>query len=291
MFGPEILASEDDIQKLKRGEKIFLISRQKLLVGLNAPYLRYCFISPTNSKIIIMQAIGRLMRPVDYSLVPKKLATLFLTSLSGKKLDISGKGSEPKDEDETKEKDDLNLSDHDDPRTRYITTSMTLSEAYDLPVPVFYKIEVGFKDFINQSRIKDGNSVEVLKRKFIDPEDLNQFDPIALRERVSRVRDMVRAQYKRVIMERDSKLSDGRRLWYCQGKRVLGEKGCDRSQLEVNLEIHHMEPFTFAELFRKYGENGVLEWHADPKNLEHLVSLCENCHDLIHEKDEETGVA
>jgi len=285
MFGESILATDIDIQRLKTGEKIFLISRQKLLVGLNAPYLKYCFISPTNSKIIIMQGLGRLMRPVDYQKVPRKLATLFLTSLSGKKLDISGKGADPGETTEKTEKDDLNLNDHDSPKTRYTTTSMTLSEAYDLPVPVFYKTEVGFKDFINQTRIKDGNTVEVLKRKFIDPEELIKFDPIALRERVSRIRDMVRAQYKKAIMDRDSKTIDGRRIWSCQGKRVLGKEGCERSQTEVNLEIHHLAPYTFAELFRKFGEDGTLAWHSDPKNLEYLVTLCEGCHDLIHTKE------
>jgi 5-methylcytosine-specific restriction endonuclease McrA len=238
-----------------------------------------------------MQGIGRLMRPIDSDKVPKKLATLFLTSLSGKRLDITGKGSEPKDDGDKKEKDDLNLGDHDDPKTRYTTTSMTLSEAYELPVPVYYKIEVGFKDFINQARIKDGNSVEVLKRKFIDPEDLSKFDPIALRERVSRVRDMVRAQYKKIIMDRDSKTVEGKKMWFCQGKKVLGKSGCDRTQLQVNLEIHHIHPYTFAELFRKFGEDGVLQWHSDLKNLQYLVTLCEDCHDLAHESAQDSEVA
>jgi len=44
MFGNEILATSEDIQKIKKGEKIFMISRQKLLVGLNDSFLRYCFI-------------------------------------------------------------------------------------------------------------------------------------------------------------------------------------------------------------------------------------------------------
>src|SRR5439155_23809240 len=37
MFGNGVLATDADIKKLKSGERIFLISRQKLLVGLNAP--------------------------------------------------------------------------------------------------------------------------------------------------------------------------------------------------------------------------------------------------------------
>lgn len=295
MFGPEILATETDISRLKAGEKVFLISRQKLLVGLNAPYLRYCFVSPTNSKIIIMQAIGRLMRPVSTDIVPKKLATLFLTSLSGKKLNISGKGSEPSDDEDDLESGDegLDLNDHDSPKTKYTTTSMTLSEAYDLPVPVYYKTEVGFRDFINQTRIKDGNAVEVLKRRAIDTADLDAFDPVTLREEVSRVRDMVRAQYGKFIMERDSKVVDGRRIWFCQGKAVLGTPGCDRTSIEVKIEIHHKHPYTFADLWRRLGRDGVIAWHADPSNMTHLVSLCEVCHDLVHsrEEDDHEGVA
>jgi superfamily II DNA or RNA helicase len=295
MFGPEILATDDDIKRLKAGESVFLISRQKLLVGLNAPDLRYCFVSPTNSKIIIMQAIGRLMRPVSFEKVPKKLATLFLTSLSGKKLNIAGKGSESKgDDDQTgSDGEELDLNNHDSPRTKYTTTSMTLSEAYDLPVPVFYKSEVGFRDFINQTRIKDGNAVEVLKRRAIDASDLDAFDPVALREEVSRVRDIVRAQYKKFIMERDSRTEEGRKIWYCQGKKVLGSIGCDRTSKEVNIEIHHRHPYSFADLYRRFGRDGVIAWHSDKENMEHLVSLCEGCHDLAHsrEEDDSEGVA
>ncbi|MBS1984818.1 MAG: hypothetical protein JST16_11670 [Bdellovibrionales bacterium] len=285
LFGESILATDKDIQALKRGEKVFLISRQKLLVGLNAPYLRYCFISPTNSKITIMQGIGRLMRPIDFKKVPKKLATLFLTSLSGKKLDITGKGSEPADEDDELSGDPTRLDGVDPVKTRYTTTSMTLSEAYDLPVPVFYKTEVGFKDFINQRRIDNPNSVERLKRRFIDPEEFGNFDPIALREIISRLRDEARTQYKRDIQERDSRTEDGKRVWFCQGKKILGPKGCNRTQLEVPLEIHHLHPFTFAGLFKTLGPDGVLAWHADRANLKHLVTLCPNCHDLIHEQE------
>lgn len=289
MFGSEVLANDNDVSRLKAGEKVFLISRQKLLVGLNAPLLRYCFISPTNSKIIIMQGIGRLMRPVgDNSF--KKLATLFLTSLTGKKLSISGKGSDPKEKDNAH--DEFDPNDHDNPKSRYTTISMTLSEAYDLPTPVFYKTEVGFRDFINQTRVKDGNTVEVLKRKFIDPEELDKFDPIHLRENLSRLRDMVRAQYKKFIMERDSRLVEGRRVWFCHGKDLLGDKGCNRSASEVNLEIHHMEPYTFASLYSKYDEDGILKWHADLENMKHLVTLCEGCHYLIHSEEEsEKGAA
>lgn len=286
MFGDDIIATDDDIEAIKRGELIFMISRQKLLVGFNAPFLKYCFISPTNSKITIMQAIGRLMRPIEFNKVPKKLATLFLTSLSGKKLDIGGKGAEPneKDNDNTESGDD---NDYDSPKTRYTTSSMTLSEAYDLPNPVFYKSEVGFKDFINETRISDGNSVERVKRKTINPEELDNFDALKLRNEINRLRDLVRAQYKLVIKERDSLVVEGKKVWFCHGKDVLGESGCNRTSHEVRLEIHHMEPFTFSKLFQQYGSDGLLRWHADPQNLQYLVTLCESCHDLIHEKEDD----
>lgn len=170
---------------------------------------------------------------------------------------------------------------------------MTLSEAYDLPIPVFYKMEVGFRDFINQSRIGDGNTVEVLKRRYIDPAELAKLDVIAIRDEINRVRSMVRAQYKLEIRDRDSITEDGKKLWVCQGKRVIGSRGCSRSERQVNLEIHHMHPFTFVELFRKFGgRDGVLQWHSERANLKHLVTLCEDCHDLIHElRDDKDEVA
>jgi hypothetical protein len=287
MFGPDIVATDADIEAIKKGELIFMISRQKLLVGFNAPYLKYCFISPTNSKITIMQAIGRLMRPIDFKKVPKKLATLFLTSLSGKKLEISGKGAEPSGEGDDDLGDASRLDGHDNPKTKYTTSSMTLSEAYDLPNPVFYKAEVGFKDFFNETRINDGNSVERVKRKTIDPEELDQFDALKLKNELNRIRDMVRAQYKRYIQERDSKSVDGEKIWYCHGKEIIGLKGCNRTATEVRIEIHHLEPFTFRKLFQQYGSDGILKWHSDSKNLKYLASLCIDCHDLIHEKDDD----
>jgi hypothetical protein len=287
MFGDEIIATDSDIDAIKRGENIFMVSRQKLLVGFNAPFLKYCFISPTNSKITIMQGIGRLMRPVDFEKVPRKLATLFLTSLSGKKLDISGKGGEPSGEGDDDTGDNSRLDGHDNPKTRYTTSSMTLSEAYDLPNPVFYKTEVEFKDFINETRIDDGNSVEKVKRKSIDPDELDKFDAIKLRNELNRLRDMVRAQYKRYIQERDSKVFNGEKVWFCHGKEIIGSKGCDRTAREVRIEIHHLEPYTFSKLYQKFGSIGILQWHSDPQNLKYLASLCVNCHDLIHEKDDD----
>jgi 5-methylcytosine-specific restriction endonuclease McrA len=276
MFGDDIIADPDkDIQRLKDGEKIFLISRQKLLVGLNAPLLRYCFISPTNSKITIMQGIGRLMRPSKT--VPKKLATLFLTSLSGKKLDISGKGSEDKPE-----KNDIDpekrREEDDTPKTRYTTSSMTLSEAYDLPSKVFYKTEVGFKDFVNETFVKDGNAVEVLRKKFIDKEELDKQDDIAMRDKIKEVRQKCLSQYKQVVLERDG--------YKCQGKKRFGEGYCDRPDTEVNLEIHHVNP-SFAELMRKHGPDGTIDWHRDIRNLETLVTLCVDCHDKFHSENPE----
>lgn len=286
MFGEDILATENDISRLKKGEKILLISRQKLLVGLNAPYLRYCFISPTNSKITIMQGIGRLMRPISLETVPRKLATLFLTSLSGKKMSISGKGAELKEE-ENQNSGTSDFEGNDNPKNRYTTTSMTLSEAYDLPHRVFYKTEVTFGDFINEKLVNDYNSVEFIKNNVIDPKQLDECNAISLRDNINRIRDLARAQYKHAIWKRDRKDDGGISLWCCQGKKILGNEGCERTDREVNLEIHHMAPYTFIELFRKLGKDGVLKWHADPENLKYLITLCEDCHDLIHSREEE----
>jgi hypothetical protein len=288
-FGAEILATDDDIRRMKAGENLFVISRQKLLVGLNAPYLRYCFISPTNSKIIIMQGIGRLMRPIDAHKVPKKLAVLFLTSLSGKKLDITAKGSNENDGEDADEEYKL-PEEHDDPKNRYTTTSMTLSEAYDLPIPVFYKVEVGFKDFINQSRIKDGNSVEIIRRGNVDTQELEETDWLKMRQEVNSTRAMVLAQYKREIIDRDSKIEDGKKVWFCHGKDLLGDNGCEMNMNQVNLEIHHKPPFTFAELYRKLGKDGVLAWHSDRHNMKYLITLCENCHDKVHSQADDSDV-
>lgn len=280
MFGPDILATDQDIKRLKDGEKIFLISAQKLLVGLNAPLLRYCFISPTNSKIKIMQAIGRLMRPT--SKVDRKLATLFLTSLSGKKLDLAEKSGDKTERDpKTSEPTDPDAD--EDPKTRYTTTSMTLSEAYDLPIKVFYKTEVGFRDFINQTRIGDPNTVEKIKTTHIPKDELDKFDAIELRDKLNRLRDICRTNYKPVILRRDK--------FQCQGKNLLGSEGCNRGDGEVNLEIHHLEPWTFSSIFKQFGYEGTIEWHRKTDNLKHLVTLCTDCHDLLHSKEEKDEAA
>lgn len=282
MFGNDIIATDDDIRLLKAGEKIFLISAQKLLVGLNAPLLRYCFISPTNSKIKIMQAIGRLMRPS--AKVDRKLATLFLTSLSGKKIDLAeGSGDSNKKAKDPKSSEPTDPNADEDPKTRYSTTSMTLSEAYDLPIKVFYKIEVGFRDFINQTRIGDPNSVEKIKTTHIPKEELDKFDAIELRDRLNRLRDICRTNYKPVIMVRDK--------YQCQGKKVLGEKGCNRGDGEVRLEIHHLEPFTFNNIYKQRGYDGTIEWHRQQSNLKHLITLCTDCHDILHSQSEDDEAA
>jgi hypothetical protein len=283
MFGNDIIARDrvedaqgnvvekGDIQRLKDGEKIFLISRQKLLVGLNAPLLRYCFISPTNSRITIMQAIGRLMRPSER--VNKKLAVLFLTSLSGKRLDIGGRGGEDKpeanDDFEPHRPEDL-----DAPKTKYTTTSMTLSEAYNLPHRVFYKHEVGFRDFINEAHIRDGNLVEVLKTSRITKDQLEGIDAIAVRNQLARIRDICRTFYRDAVLKRDG--------YKCRGKDFVSD-GCRRTDREVNLEIHHTQP-EFHELFRTLGEDGAIAWHKGARGWEKLVTLCSECHDKVHAK-------
>lgn len=287
-YGHDILASEDTIEKLKSGEKIFLISQQKLLVGLNAPYLRYCFISPTNSKIKILQGIGRLMRPIDFNEVPKKLATLFLASLSGKKMDIGeGSGeSEPREECNQcglkicdcpcKECGEPRNTACGCPKARYVTTSLTLSQAYDLPIKVFYRTEVGFRDFVNQNKVDDPNSVFRIGTNHIPKEDLDKFDAVDYRRQLNALRDNCKAAYRQTVLERDNHS--------CQGKRLLGEVGCTRGMGEVSLEIHHMHPYEFNALVQKYGIEGTREWHSKPSNWEYLVTLCIACHDLIHSK-------
>ena len=280
-FGEGIIATDADIRALKKGEKILLISAQKLLVGLNAPLLRYCFISPTNSKIKIMQAIGRLMRPTDMGRTPRKLATLFLTSLSGKKLDLAAKDGEAPSDMDRSEQEAQDPDGEENPKTRYIATSMTLSEAYDLPIKVFYKNEVGFREFINQTLINNPNAVERLKTTHIPKDELDKFDPIKAREDLNRLRDICRTNYKPIILKRDQ--------YRCQGKQVVGKKGCDRGHGEVPLDIHHKEPFTFNVLYKQFGWDGTIEWHRNSENLKHLVTLCPSCHKLVHDKAHADG--
>ena len=277
-FGESILATDADIAALKRGEKIFLVSAMKLIVGLNAPHLRYVFISPTNSKIKIMQAIGRLMRPVSFEKVPKKLATLFLTSLSGKKLDIGEGESEPREPHDGSPVD-VDPDADDAPQTRYATYSMTLSEAYDLPHKVFYKNEVGFRDFINERLINNPNAVDFVNTQHIDKDALDNMDVLREVRDLKRLRDQCRSQYLDFILKRDK--------YICQGKSVLGVDGCNRTYGEVNLEVHHMPPYEFKDIVRQYGVDGTLEWHRKPENMKHLVTLCTDCHDLFHSKEAE----
>jgi len=276
-FGPDILATSSDIAALKAGEKIFLVSALKLIVGLNAPHLRYVFISPTNSKIKIMQAIGRLMRPIDPNKVPKKLATLFLTSLTGKKLDIGEmNSSDGGDSSEPREPIEVDPDGDEVPKTRYTTSSMTLSEAYDLPHKVFYKSEVGFRDFINEKLINNPNAVEYVNTHHIDKDTLDQMDVLREVKELNRLRSQCRSQYYDYILKRDK--------YICQGKIAIGEEGCDRAYGEVNLEVHHMPPWEFKEIVRAFGVDGALEWHRKPDNMAHLVTLCVDCHDLFHSK-------
>lgn len=277
-FGEDILATSDDIAALKKGEKIFLISALKLIVGLNAPHLRYVFISPTNSKIKIMQAIGRLMRPIDFAKVPKKLATLFLTSLTGKKLDIGDDGdSSEGGSDGQREPIDVDDNENETPTTRFTTSSMTLSEAYNLPHKVFYKNEVGFRDFINERLIENPNAVERVNTDHIDKDALDNMDIVNEVKVLQRLREQCRTQYRDYVLKRDK--------YICQGKVVIGDEGCKRAYGEVNLEVHHMPPFEFKDIVRKFGHDGTLEWHRKPENLKNLVTLCVDCHDLYHSKE------
>jgi superfamily II DNA or RNA helicase len=277
-FGESILATAADIDALKRGEKIFLVSAMKLIVGLNAPYLKYVFISPTNSKIKIMQAIGRLMRPVGTNIVSKKLATLFLTSLTGKKLDIGEGIGEPDVDNAPGEPIEIDPDADETPQTRYATYSMTLSEAYDLPNKVFYKNEVGFRDFINERLISNPNAVDFVSAQHIDKDALDNMDVLREVRDLKRLRDLCRSQYRDYVMwKRDKGI--------CQGKTVLGSDGCSRAYGEVNLEVHHMPPWEFKDIVRKFGPDGALEWHRNSKNMEHLVTLCIDCHDMFHAKE------
>lgn len=275
MFGPDILATDDDIKALKRGENIFLVSALKLIVGLNAPYLRYVFISPTNSKIKIMQAIGRLMRPVDHQDVPRKLAVLFLASLTGKKLDLGEPNGEETSPD-PKEPQPIEVDPDADesPSTNYTTGSMTLSEAYDLQYKVFYKTEVGFRDFINETLVDNPNAVEFVGNNKIDKDVLDDLDAHKAITDLNRLRSICRSQYYDLILRRDK--------YICQGKKIVGPEGCDRTYGQVNLEVHHMPPYEFADLVKKLGPDGTVEWHRKPENMEHLVTLCTDCHDLFH---------
>lgn len=284
-FGEELIATEDTIKGVIKGDPIFLISQQKLLVGLNAPLLKYCFISPTNSKIKILQGIGRLMRPS--AKVDRKLAVLFLTSLSGKKMDIGEGGNKEGTEHEPcvdcNRKicdcacDECNLprnSECECPKASYTTTSMTLSEAYDLPIKVFYKTEVGFRDFINQARVNDTNTVLRIGTLKVSKDEFDKWNPIQDRSTVGRVRQLCFVAYRNDVLKRDKNT--------CQGKKLLGEQGCSRSMGEVELNIHHLPPYEFASLLRTLGEEKTVSWHASPDNWQYLVTLCKSCHQLAH---------
>lgn len=279
-FGEDILATDQTIKEVTDGKPILLVSQQKLLVGFNAPHLRYCFISPTNSKIKILQGLGRLMRPSEK--VERKIGVLFLTSLSGKKMDIG----EKKDDAESTEREpcsDCGLKICDCaceecgqprntlcecPKGSYKTTSLTLTEAYDLPIKVFYKAAVEFRDFINQTRVNDANSVLRIASLKIPKDELDALDDAAEIAQLRRTRELCRVAYKNQILARD------------KNKCVM----CHRGQGEVGLEIHHKPPFEFAELMRTLGADKTIEWHSNPQNWKHLETLCKSCHDESHRK-------
>jgi hypothetical protein len=279
-YGKEILADATTIEKLKAGETIFLISQQKLLVGLNAPHLKYCFISPTNSKIKILQGIGRLMRPC--ATVDEKLAVLYLASLTGKKMDI-GEGPSETTEKDPCDKCGLKVCDcacptcHlprntecECPKARYVSSSMTLSEAYDLPHKVFYKETVTFSDFINERRINDPNTVYKIPTRHIDPMEWDNFDVKKALAEKEELRRNCYVIFKNDVLKRD--------------KHACVE--CHRGQGEVKLEIHHVEPYEFIKLYETRGYQGTIEWHSDPKNWQYLITLCDPCHKAKHKSDD-----
>ena len=277
-FGPDILADDVTIELIKKGEIIFLITQQKLLVGFNAPYLRYCFISPTASKIKILQGIGRLMRPCAE--VNEKLAVLYLASISGNKMDI---GDERSDEAKVKKEPCTTCSKIlcdcpcvkcgfprntgcSCPTVRYVSTSMTLSEAYDLPHKVFYRDTIGLRDFINETRIDDPNTVYRIPTRHINPERWDEFDIKKALAEQETLRNKCFAIFKNDVLARD--------------KNACVE--CRRGQGEVSLQIHHVEPFEFSELYRTRGFEGTIAWHSDPRNWKYLISLCKSCHRKRH---------
>jgi hypothetical protein len=288
-FGADIIADDRTIESVTKGEKILLISQQKLLVGFNAPHLKYCFISPTNSKIKILQGLGRLMRPSDK--VDRKYGVLFLTSLSGKKMDI---GDDRSDDGSTErepcadcgfklcdcpcdECGQPRISLCECPKARYATTSLTLSEAYDLSVKVFYREAVQFRDFINETLVNNQNAVFRIGSVKIPKDDLDALDDVRELAELRRIRELCRVAYYDEVFRRDRNA--------CQGKRILGEGGCDRTAHEVRLEVHHMPPFEFAELMRAKGPDGTIAWHSNPENWKHLVALCKDCHDEFHRRE------
>jgi hypothetical protein len=198
--------------------------------------------------------------------------------LTGKKLDI-GEGEGSEGESTPRETIEVDPDADETPQTRYATYSMTLSEAYDLPHKVFYKNEVGFRDFINERLINNPNAVDFVNTVHIDKDALDQMDVLREVKDLKRLRDQCRSQYYDYVLKRDKYL--------CQGKRVIGDDGCNRAYGEVNLEVHHMPPWEFKDIVRKFGIDGALEWHRDSKNMEHLVTLCVDCHDLFHSKQAE----
>ncbi|MFN7455468.1 MAG: hypothetical protein ACK5RO_12510 [Pseudobdellovibrionaceae bacterium] len=125
------------------------------------------------------------------------------------------------------------------------------------------------------------NAVEYVGQSKVDKDALDSMDAVKEINDLNRLRSICRSQYNDLILRRDK--------YICQGKKVIGPEGCDRTYGQVNLEIHHMPPYEFADIVRKHGFDGTIEWHRKPENMQYLVTLCTDCHDLFHQKHDEGG--
>lgn len=159
------------------------------------------------------------------------------------------------------------------PKARYVSSSMTLSEAYDLPHKVFYKEVVGFSDFINERRINDPNTVYKIPTRHIDPMEWDNFDVKKALAEQEELRRKCFVIYKNDVLKRDHNSC----------------VECKRGQGEVSIEIHHVHPYEFNELYRTRGYQGTIEWHSVPANWKYLITLCDPCHKEKHKADDDAA--
>lgn len=68
--------------------------------------------------------------------------------------------------------------------------------------------------------------------------------------------------------------------------RITSSSTFTPAKKAYNLEVHHMPPWEFADIVKKLGKDGAIEWHRKPENMKFLVSLCTECHDLFHQKED-----